>query len=205
MKRLILALAVLLPSVGLAAEDVVIDPPAAATTDEGLAAWARIYEVASHPRCSNCHVGSDGFPMWSGPLYEATYGGVQRHGMFVNAGASRTGAETVPCSTCHYDRYEGGANDGAHMAPQVAAQWQLPPAEFEWFGKTSEEVCAQMRDPARNGDRDFLAIADHLGHDVILHWAWTPGGGREPAPYSLQEHTDDILVWGVAGQPCPQD
>jgi hypothetical protein len=62
-----------------------------------------------------------------------------------------------------------------------------------------------LRNPDENGDRDAVALAEHLGHDLILHWAGTPGGGRAPAPYSLQAHVDDILAWGAAGMPCPQD
>jgi len=200
MKRLFFAL-LLLPVVAFAeGQTVAIDPPVSATTEEGLAAWGRIYEVASHPRCSNCHVGADGYPMWSGP----SYGKTRRHGMNINAGESRVGAETVPCATCHYARYEG-ANDAPHMAPQVAMDWMLPPAEAAWFGKSSVEICSQLRDPERNGGRDYLALASHLDHDLILHWAWTPGGGREPAPYSLQEHVNDVLVWGVSGYPCEGD
>ena len=83
--------------------------------------------------------------------------------------------------------------------------WALAPVEAHWFGQSTEQICAQLRDPATNGDRDTLEIAEHLNHDLILHWAWAPGGGREPAPYSLQEHVNDILAWGVAGTPCPQD
>ncbi|MEO0829841.1 MAG: hypothetical protein AAFY03_05215, partial [Pseudomonadota bacterium] len=79
------------------------------------------------------------------------------------------------------------------------------PVEAAWFGKSSTEICNQLRDPDRNGGRDHLEIASHLDHDLILHWAWTPGGGREPAPYSLQEHVNDILAWGVAGFPCEND
>ncbi len=181
---------------------VTIEPPAKGSVSlvEGLAAWDRIYQVASHPRCSNCHVGDSDQPMWSGPSY-----GVPRpHGMNIRAGESRIGAETIPCRTCHVSRQ----NDGTarpHMAPTVASAWQLPPVEADWFGKTSDEICAQLRDPARNDGRTFLEIADHLGHDVILHWAWTPGGGREPAPFSLQEHIHDLLIWGVAGMPCHFD
>lgn len=36
-------------------------------TETGLEAWRRIYEVASHPRCSNCLTGPSDVPMWSGP------------------------------------------------------------------------------------------------------------------------------------------
>ncbi|MEO0946478.1 MAG: hypothetical protein AAFY06_16925 [Pseudomonadota bacterium] len=182
-----------------AGENVTIDPPAAATRDEGLAAFSRIYEVVSHPRCSNCHVGADNRPMWSGP----SYGTTRPHGMNINAGESRIGAETLPCATCHVENAR--LNDTPHAAPQVAMSWQLAPVEAEWFGKSAVEICTQLRDPDRNGGRDMLDLASHLDHDLILHWAWNPGGGREPAPYSLQEHVNDILIWGVAGFPCAED
>ena len=180
---------------------VTIEPPGEGTVSraEGLVAWARIYEVASHPRCSNCHVGADNIPMWSG----LSYGRTRPHGMNINAGESRIGAEYVSCSTCHALRE--GLNDMPHAAPQVAMNWQLAPVEAEWFGKSSVEICNQLRDPDRNGGRDHLDLASHLDHDLILHWAWTPGGGREPAPYSLQEHVNDVLTWGVAGFPCEND
>ncbi len=182
-------------------ENVVIAPPAegSVSTEDGLQAWARIYEVASHPRCSNCHVGADNRPMWSGP----SYGNARPHGMNINAGDSRIGAETILCSTCHVER--DGLNDVPHAAPQVAMAWQLAPVEAEWFGKSSVEICNQLRDPERNGGRDHLDLAIHLDHDLILHWAWNPGGGREPAPYSLQDHVNDVLTWGVAGFPCEGD
>lgn len=182
-------------------ENVIINPPAAGSVsrEEGLDAWSRIYEVTSHPRCSNCHVGADNIPMWSGP----SYGKARPHGMNINAGDSRIGAEYLQCSACH--AYREGANDMPHAAPQVAMNWQLAPVEAEWFGKSTTEICNQLRDPDRNGGRDFNEIAGHLNHDLILHWAWSPGGGREPAPYSLQEHVNDILAWGVAGYPCEND
>ena len=185
----------------LAAETVQINPPAegSISPEQGLAAWARVYEVTSHPRCSNCHVGADNRPMWSGP----SYGRTRVHGMNINAGESRIGAEALLCSTCH--AYRETLNDTPHAAPQVAADWRLAPVEAEWFGKSSDEICNQLRDPSRNGERGFLELAEHLDHDVILHWAWSPGGGREPAPHSLQDHVNDILAWGVAGFPCPND
>jgi hypothetical protein len=174
-------------------------PSGSVTLEEGLIAWGRVFEVTSHPRCSNCHVGPSERPMWSGPAY----GKSRTHGMNIIAGESRIGAETIQCSTCH--AYREGSNDVPHAAPQVAMNWQLAPVEADWFGKTSEEVCTQLRDPERNGGRTMLELAEHLNHDLILHWAWNPGGGREAAPYSLQEHIDDLLVWGVAGFPCESD
>lgn len=180
--------------------EIVIPEEGSITAQQGLEAWDRIYEVASHPRCSNCHVGPSDRPMWSGP----SYGRTRVHGMNIRAGESRIGAEYVPCQACHAVREDGG-NDAPHAAPQVAAFWQLAPVEADWFGKSSDDICNQLRDPARNGARAFEDLASHLDHDVILHWAWAPGGTREPAPYSLQEHVNDILAWGVAGQPCHND
>ena len=199
MTRLILAALALAAVPALAEVD--ISPPAVATEAEGLEAWARIYEVASHPRCSNCHTGASDRPMWSGP----SYGKTRVHGMNIRAGESRIGAEYIPCQTCHTTKSEDWDNANAmpHTAPRVAMFWQLAPVEADCFGRSSVQICEQLRDPARNGDRDMLALAEHLDHDLILHWAWNPGGGREPAPYSLQEHVNDILIWGVAGMPCP--
>ena len=200
MRRAAILAAALLAGASPLAAEVTLDPPDAASPAQGLAAWARIHEVVSHPRCANCHVGDSDRPMWSGP----SYGAPRPHGMNIRAGDSRIGAETIPCRTCHVTNDTGG-NATDHAAPQVADAWRLPPVEAGWFGRSGPEICAQLRDPARNGGRDYLELADHLGHDVILHWAWAPGGGREPAPRSLQAHVDDLLTWGVAGMPCPQD
>lgn len=197
-----IALAALLAATVPAAAEVDINPPVSATQAEGLDAWSRIYEVASHPRCANCHTGASDRPMWSGP----SYGKTRPHGMNIRAGESRIGAEHLLCSTCHTTKDEDWDNANAmpHAAPRVAMEWQLAPVEADWFGRSSIETCEQLRDPERNGDRDMLALAEHLDHDLILHWAWEPGGGREPAPYSLQEHVNDILIWGTAGFPCPE-
>lgn len=194
--------ALLLAAAAPSLAEVDINPPASATEAEGLEAWSRIYEVASHPRCANCHTGASDRPMWSGP----SYGTARPHGMNIRAGESRMGAETIRCATCHTtkDTDWDNANTIPHAAPRVAMDWALAPVEAAWFGRSSFEICAQLRDPALNGDRDMLALAEHLDHDLILHWAWNPGGDREPAPYSLQEHVDDILIWGTAGFPCPQ-
>lgn len=202
-RTVVLVSAVIGMSLPVSAEstDIVIAPAEAGTIsiEQDLEAWDRVYEVTSHPRCSNCHVGPSERPMWSGPAYRKA----KPHGMNVKAGESRIGAETIQCSTCH--AYREGSNDIPHAAPQVAMNWQLAPVEADWFGKSSEEICTQLRDPTRNGGRTMIELAEHLDHDLILHWAWSPGGGRESAPYSLREHIDDLLVWGVAGFPCTSD
>lgn len=214
MSRLIavpLALAAL--ATALAAETApvatIAPPPAGSVPVEaGLAAFARIYEVVSHPRCANCHVGPDNIPMWHG----GAEGPARPHGMNIVAGESRIGAETLVCAACHRTRPDNPVTDPAqvlHLPPVAGLDWQLAPVEFEWFGKSPAEVCAQLSDPGRNGGRDWMGLAEHLvtdaGHRGFVLWGWKPGAGRAPAPYSLQAHVDDVLAWGAAGQPCPED
>ncbi len=194
-----------LVAVAAAEESYKVEPPPKGSVSkaQGLEAWARIYEVASHPRCANCHVGPSERPMWSGP----SYGEARPHGMNVYAGQSRIGGETgLLCITCHVNStLTERDNATPHAAPHIAGVWRLAPVEADWYGKDSNFICEQLRDPERNGNRNYLQLAEHLGHDRILHWAWTPGGNREPAPRTLQEHIDDVLRWGVAGMPCPED
>lgn len=179
------------------AEEIEIVVPENVSEAEGLEAWARMYEVVSHPRCSNCHVGESDQPMWSGP----SYGKTRVHGMNIRAGDSRIGAEALLCSTCHV----GTTSDQPHTPPAVTGDWRLAPVEAAWFGRGAAEICNQLRNPETNGGLSFEQIAGHLGHDVVLRWAWSPGGNREPAPYSLQEHANDVLAWGAAGMPCPKE
>lgn len=203
-KTLTGVLMMLLGALAFAAnESVVLNeyPEGSISLEEGRAAWDIVYEVASHPRCSNCHTGADGIPMWSGP----SYGEARPHGMNINAGVSRIGAESIMCMTCHVTLPEADptANDFPHSAPKVAALWRLAPPEAEWFGKSSHYICNQIKDPARNGNRTIKQVAEHLDHDVILHWSWAPGGNREPAPHSLQILMDSLMKWSAAGTPCP--
>lgn len=165
------------------------------TRDVGLAHWANVYKVLSNPRCVNCHVGADNRPMWSGANYRVS----RRHGMNINAGDDRNGEGYIPCTTCH------GAENGTlpHAPPGAAAEWRLAPVEFEWFGRTSQEVCEQLRDPLRNGGRSPQDLADHVSHDAFVGWGWEPGLGREPAPFSQVQHKEDVRAWGAAGMPCP--
>ncbi len=172
------------------------------TQNDGLKVWAKIYEVFSHPRCANCHVGENNRPKWSGPSYEKAYnlpkGGNMYHAMYINAGNDRTGAKTTPCATCHQHR-----NDTKPHSPPGNDVWFLPPVEMEWFGKSSSYICQQIQDPERNGNRTLAEISKHIEHDELVHWGWNPGPGRQPAPYSSREVARFIKSWQSAGAPCP--
>jgi hypothetical protein len=168
---------------------------AAVAQEAGTAAWTHIHEVLSHPRCVNCHVGPDNLPIWSG----ASYGTKPRpHGMNINAGASRSGAEYILCSTCHASQ-----NSQLPHGPPGAHIWSLAPVSMQWFEKSSGEICAQIKDPMRNGNRSIAQIVEHIEHEPLVHWAWTPGPGREPAPYSVAQLVEYLKQWDAAGAPCP--
>jgi hypothetical protein len=162
----------------------------------GLETWGKIHDVLSHPRCTNCHVGSNNRPMWSEPGHVSP----RPHGMNVDAGESRIGAETLPCGTCH-----GRANVEIPHGPPGAENWMLPPAEMQWFGKTSAEICSQIKDSKRNGGRSIEAIALHISDDKLVRWGWAPGPGRAPAPYSTEQLASFFRLWHEEGEPCPTE
>lgn len=154
--------------------------------------FAPIHEVLSHPRCMSCHVEDDV------PLWVADDGTVAPHGMAVRAGESRMGIETLPCETCH--RAENGALP--HSAPGVEG-WALAPPEMAWAARSPAEICAQLKDPERNGGRTLTEVAEHVAHDPLVVWGWAPGPGRTPAPGTPEGLAEAILAWDAAGAPCP--
>ncbi len=169
------------------------------TPEDGLAAWDNIHTVLTHPRCLNCHVGADNVPLWG------TADAPDRiHGMAINAGDSRIGAEGLSCKACHQTSTR--PNTVSHAAPQTGMDWRLAPVEFQWTDRSSAEICAQMRDPDRNGGRDEAGLIEHILHDAeligFITWSFDPGAGRDPAPGSLQAHLEDMAVWIAAGMPC---
>ncbi|MEM1245915.1 MAG: hypothetical protein AAGK22_06060 [Acidobacteriota bacterium] len=181
----------------------VVKDPGAVSRADGLAAWDRVFEVFIHPRCANCHTDKRGLPMWTD---DAT-GETRPHGMNIHAGDSRIGAELLECSTCHATSTR--PNTTPHAPPHAGLPWQLAPVEFLWFGQDSKTVCEQVRDPRRNGGRNGQGLIEHITHDAsigaFITWAFDPGGGREPAPGSMQEHLDDTVEWVAAGMPCPSE
>ncbi len=165
---------------------------------EALEAWNVVYEVFSHPRCANCHVGDDNRPRWSGPSNGLAEGEWRFHGMNVIAGDSRIGAETQVCGTCHQV-----TNAQITHGPPGAPHWQLAPVEMVWWQRSSTGICRQIQDPERTGGRDLAEVADHLGHDLLVLWAWNPGPGREVPPHSVEETVSAFLNWAASGAPCP--
>ncbi len=180
--------ALLVAGSGAAAQEV--------SREEGLAAWDRIYAVASHPRCTNCHVGAQQEPMWEGLRYPA--GTV--HGMGVKADESRIGAESMPCRSCHVTA--AGRDLATPQPAQIDDAWRLPPVELDWLGEDSASVCAQLRDPARNDGNDIAGLVTHLETSAFVAWGFAPGAGRSVPPGGVAQIAADVRAWGAAGTPC---
>ncbi|MGX5845648.1 hypothetical protein ACWGTO_01075 [Mesorhizobium sp. PL10] len=162
---------------------------------KGLPEWDKIYAVFSHPRCADCHVADDR-PRWSG----AHYGETRVHAFNVQRGADGSGFGNpgLRCTTCHF-----ASNSSALHGPPGAENWHLAPAEMVWFGKSSAEICAQIKDRSRNGDRSLEDVALHVRDDKLVAWGWAPGADREPAPGSAEATYQAIENWMGAGAPCP--
>lgn len=178
-----------------AAQENPAPPPAAVDAGKGLPEWDKVFRVFSHPRCAGCHVADDR-PRWSG----AHYGGTRVHAFNVRRGedGSGFGNPGLRCTTCHFS-----SNSNKLHGPPGVDGWLLAPVEMAWFGRSSADICGQIKDPARNGGRTLEEIALHVRDDRLVGWGWAPGPGREPAPGSAKDTYEAIERWMAAGAPCP--
>jgi hypothetical protein len=159
------------------------------TAERSAAMFAELGKVLTHPRCVNCHPagdrprqGDDGHP----------------HQPPVARGADGHGLPAMHCAICHQ-----AANFDPARVPGNP-EWHLAPREMAWEGKTLAEICAQIKDPARNGGRSLEDLVHHIGTDSLVGWAWTPGSGRTPAPGTQQIAGALADAWVQTGAVCPQ-
>jgi len=74
-----------------------------------------------------------------------------------------------------------------------------------WLGKTPAQICVQLKDPARNGNRTLAQVHDHIAHDGIVAWGWQPGADRAPTPGSQAEAAALFQAWIDTGAVCPPE
>ena len=94
------------------------------------------------------------------------------------------------CSICHQSANFAPARMPGHP------EWHLAPREMGWEGKTLGEICAQIKDPARNGGRSLDDIVHHIGTDHLVGWAWAPGAQKEAGALAG--------AWVRTGAACPK-
>jgi hypothetical protein len=158
------------------------------TAARSAAIFTELGKVLTHPRCVNCHPAGD----------RPRQGDMARlHQPPVERGADGHGLPAMRCSICHQQ-----ANFDAAGVPGNPI-WQLAPREMAWEGKTLAEICAQIKDPARNGNRSVDALIEHIGEDHLVGWAWAPGYGRRPAPGTQKQARALVEAWVKTGAECP--
>ena len=82
-------------------------------------------------------------------------------------------------------------------------RWALAPLEMAWEGKSNGEICAQLKDPKRNGGKSLATLHEHFARDDLVAWGWNPGEGREPAPGSQELAGQLLQAWIDSGAVCP--
>jgi hypothetical protein len=103
------------------------------------------------------------------------------------------------CGNCH-DQTGNNLTSGIPGAPN----WGLAPVSMLWQGLSVGDLCRQLKDPARNGNRSLDAIIEHMEKDPLVGYGWNPGPGRAPVPIPRKEFVDLVKVWVACGAACPQ-
>jgi len=152
------------------------------------AMFTELGKVLTHPRCLNCH------PAGDRPRQGDT---ARLHQPPVERGADGFGLPAMRCPICHLQ-----ANFNPAGVPGNPI-WHLAPREMGWEGKSLGEICAQIKDPARNGNRALEALIEHIGEDHLVGWAWAPGYGRQPAPGTQKQAGALVEAWIKTGAACP--
>jgi hypothetical protein len=193
------AAVLVLPATVLAANAVSDNPPDRLASVESFASisdtaarsaaiFTELGKVLTSPRCLNCH------PVGDRPRQ----GDMSRlHQPPVVRGADGFGLPALRCPICH----QRANFDPAGMPGDPI--WHLAPHEMGWEGKTLAQICAQIKDPARNGNRSVDALVEHIGEDHLVGWAWSPGYGRRPAPGTQKEAGALVAAWVKTGAVCP--
>jgi hypothetical protein len=153
-----------------------------------LALFAEASKVLLHPRCVNCHPPDDRPRQGDRHLV---------HDPAAVRGPKDEGVPAMHCSSCHQDK-----NLELARVPG-APKWHLAPIEMAWLGRTPGQICAQIKDPARNGGKTLEEIWEHSAHDELVAWGWAPGHGRKPAPGTQKAFGDLIRAWIDTGAACP--
>lgn len=159
-------------------------------TARSQALFVEASRVLTHARCVNCH------PPDETPRQGETHA---LHDPPVLRGPDHRGIPALGCATCHQDR-----NVELARVPG-APDWHLAPPSMVWLGKSPAEICAQVKDPARNGNRTLAQVHDHVAHDALVAWGWQPGADRSAAPGSQAQLAALVQAWIVTGAACPPE
>lgn len=154
------------------------------------AAFDVVYGVLQHPRCLNCH------PAGERPLQFDTS---VPHTMNVVRGDDDRGMAGMRCESCH------GRSNAAlpHLPPGVSTGWRLAPREMVFEGLSRGELAEMLMDPERS-HMEPDELLEHVEHDPLVKWGWSPGSGRRAVETPHEEFVAAFRTWIEAGAPAPQ-
>jgi len=124
----------------------------------------------------------------------------------------------VSCHGNHNDPVTGipGTFDPLHPGPDPANPmpfWALAPAKMAWESTpgvpfTGPQLCAQLKDKERNGNRELADTLHHLETEPLILWSFNPGTRpngevRTTPPISHPELIKAFTQWIAEGAPCP--
>ena len=156
--------------------------------ERSVALFEEAGKVIQHPRCVNCHPAGDR-PLQGDDSHP--------HLPWVRRGEADFGAPAMTCNTCHQQHNVDHAGVPGNPA------WALAPIEMAWQGRSLGEICAQIKDPQRNGGKTLAELHEHMAKDSLVGWGWAPGAGRTPAPGSQEVFGRLIGGWIESGAVCP--
>jgi hypothetical protein len=163
------------------------------TAERSIALFLEASKVVEHPRCINCH------PVTRRP----TQGDDMHAHVPPITSEAATHAAGVPCGSCHGQSNRPTGSAGIQSIPG-APHWGLAPQSMGWQTLTSGQICEQLKDPKRNGNRSLEQIRVHMSEDHLVAWAWHPGQGRTPAPGTQEQFGSLIAAWIATGAHCPK-
>lgn len=163
-------------------------------TARSAAIFEEMGKVITHPRCLNCHPRTDG-PTQGDDMHP--------HQPPVVRGDADFGAPGMTCNTCHGPENYTTVGVGGIESIPGHEPWALAPVDMGWAGASLADICAQIKDPDRNGGRSLDDLHHHMAEDGLVGWAWDPGQGRSPAPGTQELLGQLTQAWIDTGAACP--
>lgn len=152
------------------------------------ALFLEVSRVLLHPRCVNCHPPDESPRQGDGHAF---------HDPPVMRGPNDRGVVGMQCFGCHQDR-------NAELARIPGApDWHLAPLSMAWLGKSPAEICGLIVDASKNGGMSLDKVHEHLAHDKLVAWGFTPGADRRPPPGTPADVAALFDAWMKAGAVCP--
>ncbi len=190
-------------------------------------AFHYIHQVATHPRCANCH----GVVDQSGSFYPTVGESRKPHPMNITVANNvvlyqdgetfkQVKGSALSCSSCHQKTNgdKPGMPPGNATVALPGFIWHMPQSTMTIpEGITANQLCNKWLDPAHNsshlaqrgGKHDLTTFKKeffehHITLDPLVAWSWDPGPGREKAPGQRQDFIRAVGIWIAAGAPCPE-